>query len=70
MTKDEALKLAFQKAFQMGQDYWYYANHEFESYNKKSDEIRAKFNKMVKETIEEALAQPDQEPKTQGDKNE
>ena len=62
MTKDEALKLAFQKAFQMGQDYWYYANHEFESYNKKSDEIRAKFNKMVKETIEEALAQPEQEP--------
>ena len=61
MTKDE-LKLAFQKAFQMGQDYWYYANHEFESYNKKSDAIRAKFNEMVKETIEEALAQPEQEP--------
>jgi hypothetical protein len=57
MTKDE-LKLAFQKAFQMGQDYWYYANHEFESYNKKSDAIRAKFNEMVKETIEEALAEP------------
>lgn len=55
MTKDE-LKLAFQKAFQMGQDYWYYADHEFESYNKKSDAIRAKFNEMVKETIEEALA--------------
>ena len=61
MTKDE-LKLAFQKAFQMGQDYWYYADHEFESYNKKSDAIRAKFNEMVKETIEEALAQPEQEP--------
>ena len=64
MTKDE-LKLAFQKAFQMGQDYWYYANHEFESYNKKSDAIRAKFNEMVKETIEEALAQPEQEPLTE-----
>ena len=61
MTKDE-LKLAFQKAFQMGQDYWYYANHEFESYNKKSDAIRAKFNEMVKETIEEALAEQEQEP--------
>ena len=60
MTKDE-LKLAFQKAFQMGQDYWYYADHEFESYNKKSDAIRAKFNEMVKETIEEALAQSEQE---------
>lgn len=60
MTKDE-LKLAFQKAFQMGQDYWYYADHEFESYNKKSDAIRAKFNEMVKETIEEALAQPEQD---------
>jgi hypothetical protein len=61
MTKDE-LKLAFQKAFQMGQNYWYYADHEFESYNKKSDAIRAKFNEMVKETIEDALAQPEQEP--------
>ena len=61
MTKDE-LKLAFQKAFQMGQDYWYHANHEFESYNKKSDAIKEKFNEMVKETIEEALAQPEQEP--------
>jgi len=61
MTKDE-LKLAFQKAFQMGQNYWYYADHEFESYNKKSDAIRAKFNEMVKETIEEALAHPEQEP--------
>ena len=59
MTKDE-LKLAFQKAFQMGQDYWYHANHEFESYNKKSDAIKEKFNEMVKETIEEALAQPEQ----------
>ncbi len=62
MTKDE-LKLAFQKAFQMGQDYWYHADHEFESYNKKSDAIRAKFNEMVEETIKEALAQPEQEPK-------
>ena len=60
MTKDE-LKLAFQKAFQMGQDYWYHANHEFESYNKKSDAIKEKFNEMVKETIEEALAQSEQE---------
>ncbi len=57
MTKDE-LKLAFQKAFQMGQDYWYHADHEFESYNKKSDAIRAKFNEMVEETIKEVLAQP------------
>ena len=65
MTKDE-LKLAFQKAFQMGQDYWYHANHEFESYNKKSDAIRAKFNEMVKETIEEVLAQPEQEPVANG----
>ena len=60
MTKDE-LKLAFQKAFLMGQDYWYYANHEFEGYNKKSDAIRAKFNEMVKETIEKSLAQPEQD---------
>lgn len=65
MTKDE-LKLAFQKAFQMGQDYWYHADHEFESYNKKSDAIRAKFNEMVEETIKEALAQPEQETNKNG----
>ena len=59
MTKDEALKKAFKQAFQLGQDYWYQADHEFESQNKKSDVTRAKFEQLMEDAIKEALAQPD-----------
>jgi hypothetical protein len=66
MTKDEALKKAFKQAFQLGQDYWYQADHEFESQNKKSDVTRAKFEQLMEDAIKEALAQPEQEPVTWG----
>ena len=59
MTKDEALKKAFKQAFQLGQDYWYQADHEFESQNKKSDVTRAKFEQLMEDAIKEALAQPE-----------
>ena len=62
MTKEEALKKAFKQAFQLGQDYWYQADHEFESQNKKSDVTRAKFEQLMEDAIKEALAQPEQEP--------
>jgi hypothetical protein len=58
MTKDEALKKAFKQAFQLGQDYWYQADHEYESQNKKSDVTRAKFEQLMEDAIKEALAQP------------
>ena len=61
MTKDEALKKAFKQAFQLGQDYWYQADHEFESQNKKSDVTRAKFEQLMEDAIKEALAQPEPE---------
>jgi len=64
MTKDEALKKAFKQAFQLGQDYWYQADHEFESQNKKSDVTRAKFEQLMEDAVKEALAQPKQEPVT------
>ena len=57
VTKDEALKKAFKQAFQLGQDYWYQADHEFESQNKKSDVTRAKFEQLMEDAIKEALAQ-------------
>lgn len=60
MTKDEALKKAFKQAFQLGQDYWYQADHEFESQNKKSDVTRAKFEQLMEDAIKEALAQPEE----------
>ena len=59
MSKDEALKKAFKQAFQLGQDYWYQADHEFESQNKKSDVTRAKFEQLMEDAIKEALAQPE-----------
>jgi len=62
LTKDEALKKAFKQAFQLGQDYWYQADHEYESQNKKSDVTRAKFEQLMEDAIKEALAQPEQEP--------
>ena len=61
VTKDEALKKAFKQAFQLGQDYWYQADHEYESQNKKSDVTRAKFEQLMEDAIKEALAQPEQE---------
>ena len=64
MTKDEALKKAFKQAFQLGQDYWYQADHEYVSQNKKSDVTRAKFEQLMEDAIKEALAQPEQEPVT------
>ena len=60
MTKDEALKKAFKQAFQLGQDYWYQADHEYVSQNKKSDVTRAKFEQLMEDAIKEALAQPEQ----------
>ena len=61
MTKNEALKKAFKQAFQLGQDYWYQADHEYESQNKKSDVTRAKFEQLMEDAIKEALAQPESE---------
>ena len=60
MTKDEALKKAFKQAFQLGQDYWYQADHEYVSQNKKSDVTRAKFEQLMEDAIKEALAQTEE----------
>jgi len=59
MTKDEALKKAFKQAFQLGQDYWYQADHEYVSQNKKSDVTREKFEQLMEDAIKEALANPE-----------
>jgi hypothetical protein len=55
----EAMKLALKRAFQLGQDYWYQADHEFVSQNKKSDETRAKFEQLIDDTCQ-ALAKQEQ----------
>lgn len=49
MTSDE-IRQVLKQAFQLGQDYWYQADHEFISQNKKSDATRAKFLQLVEDT--------------------
>jgi hypothetical protein len=70
MTKDEALRLALRTAFQMGQNFWYHADHEFSSHHKKADAIKAKFDELVEETIKQALEQPKPEPVAMVDSDE
>lgn len=55
--KDEALKLALKKAFDLGQRYWQQANSDFTSQWRKSDVTLASFNQLVEDTIRDALAE-------------
>jgi hypothetical protein len=57
----EAMKLALKKAFQLGQDYWYQADHDSYRENKKSDETLVKFRQLVDETCEALAEQPAQQ---------
>ena len=58
MTEGETLRLALKRAFQLGQDYWYQADHESYRENKKSDATLAKFRQLVDETCEALAEQP------------
>jgi hypothetical protein len=49
--KDEALKLALNKAFQLGQRYWSWADSEYSSHWKKADAAKAEFDKLVEDTL-------------------
>ena len=55
--KDEALKLALKKAFDLGKRYWQQANSDFTSQWRKSDVTLASFNQLVEDTIRDALAE-------------
>ncbi len=55
--KDEALKLALKKAFDLGKRYWRQANSDFTSQWRKSDVTLASFNQLVEDTIRDALAE-------------
>ena len=59
----EAMKLALNKAFQLGERYWSWADSEYSSHWKKADVAKAEFDQLVQDTINAALAeQPAQEP--------
>ena len=51
----EALKLALNKAFQLGQRYWSWADSEYSSHWKKADAAKAEFDQLVQDTINAAL---------------
>lgn len=55
---DEAtMKLALNKAFQIGQRYWSWADSEYSSHWKKADAAKAEFDQLVQDTINAALAE-------------
>jgi hypothetical protein len=53
----EAMKLALNKAFQLGQRYWSWADSEYSSHWKKADAAKAEFDQLVQDTINAALAE-------------
>ena len=61
-TKDEALRMALKKAFDLGKRYWSWADSEYSSHWKKADVAKEQFDQLIDDTIREVLAQPEQEP--------
>lgn len=53
----EAIRLALNKAFQLGQRYWSWADSEYSSHWKKADAAKAEFDQLVQDTINAALAE-------------
>jgi len=56
-TQIDLVRKALNRAWQMGQDYWADADHEWVSRHRRADETRAKFQALVEETCA-ALASP------------
>lgn len=48
MTEEQA-RAKLSELFVMGQNYWYYSDHEFYSYGKKADAIKAKADALIDE---------------------
>ena len=48
---EEELRKAFRLAFQLGQDYWYLADHESYIKNRKSDAVRDNFKQLMEDTV-------------------
>ena len=53
----EELKMALNKAFQLGQRYWSWADSEYSSHWKKADAAKSEFDQLVQDTINAALAE-------------
>jgi hypothetical protein len=55
MMSHKAMKLALNKAFQLGQRYWSWADSEYSSHWKKADAAKAEFDKLVEDTLRTAI---------------
>ena len=51
MTKDEALRTALKKAYNLGQIYWQQADSEYTSQHRKADLTEAKFKELLEITV-------------------
>jgi hypothetical protein len=51
MTDKQLLEQALKRAFQLGQNYWSWADSEYSSHWKKADAAKAEFDKLVEDTI-------------------
>jgi len=56
----ESIKQALKRAFQLGQNYWSWADSEYSSHWKKADAAKAEFDKLVEDTLRTTppVAQP------------
>ena len=52
-----AMRQALNKAFQLGQRYWSWADSEYSSHWKKADAAKAEFDKLIEDTIRTAIEQ-------------
>ena len=51
MTDKQLLEQALKRAFQLGQNYWSWADSEYSSHWKKADAAKAEFDKLVEDTF-------------------
>lgn len=58
----ELLQQALRRAFNLGQTYWQQADSEYTSQHRKADETAAKFDALVTETLDAALAAAPAQP--------
>mgnify|MGYP001431574655 CR=1 FL=1 len=57
MTEQQLAEMrqALKRAFQLGQNYWSWADSEYSSHWKKADAAKAEFDKLVEDTIRTAI---------------
>jgi hypothetical protein len=55
--KNEALRMAMRKAFNLGSIYWQQVDSEFSSNWKKGDATKAQLDQLIEDTIKRAIAE-------------